>query len=71
MAYFGLDTTAGDVTRIKITELSYAPIVEDFEPDVTPLGVEPQFLTVSVAVIPPLSVVLFEDNLRSTYSKVV
>jgi len=49
LAYFGLDTTTGDVTGIKITELSYAPIVEDFEPTVTPLGVEPQFLTVSVA----------------------
>jgi hypothetical protein len=49
LAYFGLDTTTGDVTGIKITELSYAPIVEQFEPNVTPLGVEPQFLTVSVA----------------------
>ena len=48
LAYFGFDTTGGDVTGIKITELSYAPIVEEFEPTVTPLGEEPQFLIVSV-----------------------
>jgi len=48
LAYFGF-TGAGDVTSVKITELSYAPDVEELDPSITVLGKDPRFLTVRVA----------------------
>jgi hypothetical protein len=49
LLYFGFSDVTGDVTGVKITQLSYAPQVEAFEPSVSVLGEQPRFLTVSVA----------------------
>lgn len=49
LAYFGFDGAAGKVNEVKVTQLSYAPDVEKFDPSITVLGQEPRFLTVSVA----------------------
>ncbi len=49
LLYFGFSDVSGDVSQVKITQLSYAPQVEAFEPSVSVLGEQPRFLTVSVA----------------------
>lgn len=48
LAYFGFGDVTGDVRSVKITRLSYAPQVEEFNPAVTVLGADPRFLIVSV-----------------------
>ncbi len=48
LTYFGFTDAPGDVSEVKITQLSYAPEVEQFDSAVTILGEDPRFLTVSV-----------------------
>jgi hypothetical protein len=49
-SYFGVDgVTPGDkVTDLKVTELKYSPEVESFDPSITILGEDPQYMIVSV-----------------------
>jgi hypothetical protein len=48
LAYFGFGTVTGKVSQVSITQLSYAPEVEQIDPSITVLGEEPRFLIVSV-----------------------
>ncbi len=48
LAYFGFGDVTGKVDAVKITRLSYAPDVEQFNPSITVLGKEPRFITVSL-----------------------
>jgi hypothetical protein len=48
LAYFGFGTATGKVDQVSITQLSYAPEVEQIDPSITVLGEEPRFLIVSV-----------------------
>jgi len=50
--FFGFAGVVGklpDISEVKVTELQYAPQVEEFAPSVTAQGQEPRFLIVSVA----------------------
>jgi len=47
--YFGFGDATGDVTAVTITLLSYAPEVEQVDPNVTIEGEQPRYLAVSVA----------------------
>jgi hypothetical protein len=49
LLYFGFPDVSGDVTQVKITQLSYAPQTEAFDASVTVLGQQPRLLTVSVS----------------------
>ena len=49
LLYFGFPDVSGDVTQVKITQLSYAPQTEAFDASVSVLGQQPRLLTVSVA----------------------
>jgi hypothetical protein len=52
LAYFGFEDLTGrmtDVNQVKITQLSYAPDVEQVNPQVSVLGEDPRLLTVKVA----------------------
>jgi hypothetical protein len=48
LAYFGFGTVTGEVSQVSVTQLSYAPEVEQIDPSITVLGEEPRFLIVSV-----------------------
>jgi hypothetical protein len=48
LAYFGFGTVSGKVSQVSVTQLSYAPEVEQIDPSITVLGEEPRFLIVSV-----------------------
>jgi hypothetical protein len=48
LLYFGFPDVSGDVTQVKVTQLSYSPQTEAFDASVTVLGQEPRFLTVSI-----------------------
>jgi hypothetical protein len=48
LAYFGFGNLTGKVDQVSITQLSYAPEVEQINPSITVLGEEPRFLVVSV-----------------------
>ncbi|MEJ2558792.1 MAG: hypothetical protein P8186_21770 [Anaerolineae bacterium] len=48
LAYFGFGNLTGNVDQVSITQLSYAPEVEQINPSITVLGEEPRFLVVSV-----------------------
>ncbi len=48
LLYFGFPDVSGDVTQVKVTQLSYSPQTEAFDASVTVLGKEPQLMTVSV-----------------------
>ena len=45
----GINATITDISEVKVTELQYAPQVEEFVPSVTAQGQEPRFLIVAVA----------------------
>ncbi len=52
LEFFGFGGGGGklsDISQVKVTELQYAPQVEEFAPSVTAQGQEPRFLIVSVA----------------------
>jgi hypothetical protein len=49
MTYFGFSDAPGDISEVQVTQLSYSPGVEQFDPSVTVLGEEPRSLTVNVA----------------------
>ena len=52
LEFFGLGGVGGklsDISELKVTELQYAPQVEEFAPSVTAQGQEPRFLIVSLA----------------------
>jgi hypothetical protein len=49
LLYFGFPDVSGDVTQVKVTQLSYAPQTEAFDASVTVLGQQPRLLTVSVS----------------------
>jgi hypothetical protein len=48
LAYFGFGNVTGKVNQVSITQLNYAPEVEQINPSITVLGEEPRFLIVSV-----------------------
>ncbi len=48
LTYFGFGNATGNVNQVSITQLSYAPEVEQIDPSITVLGEEPRFLIVSV-----------------------
>jgi hypothetical protein len=48
LLYFGFPDVSGDVTQVKVTQLSYAPQTEAFDASVTVFGKEPRLLTVSI-----------------------
>jgi hypothetical protein len=48
LLYFGFPDVSGDVTQVRVTQLSYSPQTEAFDASVTVLGKEPRFLTVSI-----------------------
>jgi hypothetical protein len=48
LLYFGFPDVSGDVTQVKVTQLSYSPQTEAFDASVTVLGTQPRFLTVSI-----------------------
>ncbi len=48
LLYFGFPDVSGDVTRVKVTQLTYAPQTEAFNASVSVLGQQPRLLTVSV-----------------------
>ena len=48
LLYFGFPDASVDMTKVKITQLSYAPQTEAFDASVTVLGQQPRLLTVSV-----------------------
>jgi hypothetical protein len=49
LLYFGFPDVSGDVTQVKVTQLSYAPQTEAFDASVTVLGEQPRLLTVNVS----------------------
>ena len=52
LEFFGFRVVSGkmsDIAEVKVTELQYAPQVEEFTPSVTAQGQEPRFLIVAVA----------------------
>jgi hypothetical protein len=48
LLYFGFADVSGDVTQMKVTQLSYAPQVEAFDASTSVLGQQPRLLTVSI-----------------------
>ena len=48
LLYFGFPDASVDMTKVKITRLSYAPQTEAFDASVTVLGQQPRLLTVKV-----------------------
>jgi hypothetical protein len=49
LAYFGFGSASGDVSDMKVTQLSYSTDFEQLDPSITVLGEDPRFLSVSVA----------------------
>ena len=48
LLYFGFADVSGDVTQVKVTQLSYAPQTEAFDASASVLGQQPRLLTVNV-----------------------
>ncbi len=48
LLYFGFPDVSGDVTQMKVTQLSYAPQTEAFDASVSVLGQQPRVLTVKI-----------------------
>jgi len=48
LLYFGFPDVSGDVTQVKVTQLSYSPQTEAFDASVSVLGQQPRLLTVKI-----------------------
>ncbi len=49
-SYFGIDgvTARNSITNLKVTEIKYSPEVEAYDPSITILGEDPQYMIVSI-----------------------